>query len=299
MMKIMDSGEQTLNTTQENFVASQLSAKKRWPILVVIVFAVLELTVFGLVGFGSYFLGRTTALQEQASKTQSEQTADQQAAPQIPVQVPAASPSAQMDLNSQIFSGKSGVQYKKSIIGDYEALKKGYPSNNQNPEVEVFVFADVTEGSFSGKILKDHIDFLINYYPQARVWYLHTVLPYRDMANERAWMSRLECIAAQGKIWENMPTLAEYAQTQNLENFTYALTDYQQFSRCVADLEKKTDYLNEQILASQARMSSYAVTGIPTIMFVSPTTNKTVTVVGAIPFNYFQQDIAVILTALQ
>ncbi len=252
-----------------------------------ILFTVLLVFMMSMTGIAGYYLG-TKATQ----KPSIENVVIGDAPPLITTE---STPSPQIEIppsqRGEITS-ESGTRYQTmslSSTSDIAWLKQGYATKSPNPDVEVFVFADITEGSFSARVLSENIEYLRGQQKEkARVWYLHTVLAYRDMLGERSYMGILHCLSEQDKVWENMTDVALYVQAYGKNELTYKVDDLDGFWRCLKEKETKPEEFDAQILDGQERMKHFGIVGVPTIVFFSPAKSLAIVMEGALPIDHFK-----------
>jgi hypothetical protein len=182
----------------------------------------------------------------------------------------------------------------KINLGNIEELKIGYPSSAQNPEFEVFLFADITEDNFSGSMLTRNIGYLLDKYPQkVRVWYLHTVLAYRDTPSLRPPIGVLKCLADQTAVWPNMASLVK---EKGSPDFGYQVSDQEKYTGCITEINKNKSFFDQQVKAGQLLMTKYGVTGVPTALFVSTKDpSQGIEIVGAVPLDAFKDQVQKIM----
>lgn len=150
-------------------------------------------------------------------------------------------------------------------IPDISELRQGIPQGADNPALEVFVFADFTEGTFSAPVLLENIPALLAAYPNdIRVYYLHTVLPYRSQGIN-ASIGDVICMPKQGHFWDNM---AELVRVDGYLNGNYKLTDPTEFGDCQRSVVNSGNQIPDFISQSQRRLAKYQGGGIPTAIFV-------------------------------
>jgi protein-disulfide isomerase len=174
-----------------------------------------------------------------------------------------------------------------------EDLKSGYPSSNENPEFEVFLFADFTEDTHSARMLTENADHLLKQYPQTRVWYLHTVLPYRDNSNLNSAIAVLKCLSDQGSVWQNMNNMIK---EKGRPDFIYQVDNQEKYISCITEINKNSEYFESNIKKGQDLMQKYGVTGIPTTLFVSTKDpSYGIKIVGATPKEEFKKKVKEII----
>ncbi len=181
----------------------------------------------------------------------------------------------------------------KINLSSIEELKTGYPSSKENLGYEVFLFADLTEDSFSGQMLTQNVNFLFKNYPQMRVWYLHTVLPYRENPNLKGAIGVLKCLNDQDSVWKNMDDLVK---EKGRHNYIYQLENQETYTRCITEINQNDQYFQEKIINSQELMAKYGISGIPSIIVVSEN-NPSIgnRIIGALPRDEFVQRIEEII----
>jgi hypothetical protein len=178
-------------------------------------------------------------------------------------------------------------------VENLEALKVGFPSESTNPELELFVFADLTEEGFSGRILTQAIPLVrAEYGERVRVWYLHTVLPYRENSNLLSSIGTLKCLADKNSVWTNMENLVNQ---QGSHDFIYDLpefSDQEDYIRCITEINGQDEYVSQRIKLTRDLMQRYTIGGVPTVLAVhNQNPDIAVPIVGALPSDIFLQKI--------
>ncbi len=242
-------------------------------ILRVVAFLACEVFLLFLVGFYGYQWGLQSGLLLHQTSAPSEFSL---ADPVYPINTPSPTPDA---LNNS-----------KIALSSTSELKTGYHNVVDNPDMEVFIFADLTEESLSGRLLVENIDYLLKRYPQRiRVWYLHTILGYRDVLATRQVFGVLKCLSDQQAVWANMGQLViEKGQAK----INYQVQDHSKYDQCAQTISQDPLVFEQQTQDSQRLMAKYGILGIPTVIFVN---NKNPTegtkIVGALPLATFQDQV--------
>lgn len=163
-----------------------------------------------------------------------------------------------------------------SLFDDLSIVAPGFLTNAQKPQLEAIVFADLTEDSLSGRFLTSTIPELQETYGDSiRFWYVHSVLPYRDLAYLTEAIDVTNCIADQDSVWSYMNELVENGGKRAA---FYPVGDTAAFEQCLADFTQQ-----EQIkAANQEMMATYGIRGVPMTIFVSPKQKKSLSVIGAL-----------------
>ncbi len=208
--------------------------------------------------------------------------------------IPTATPSA--NLPETEFPSSTGSTYPRKKVSITDELRQGYSTGPSNPDLEVFVFADLTEEGFSGRTLTENIADLRQKYPdQLRIWYLHTVLPYRDNPSLRVAIASLYCLNQQNRVWENM---ADLVRENGDSSYRYDVSSREEYVTCLTEINQNETYFDQTVHGSQVRMSMFSVTGVPTTIFVRPSDNEAVIVPGALPRDIFAADAKKIIESL-
>lgn len=181
----------------------------------------------------------------------------------------------------QPIGGTKPSQLNTALI---QELREAGIANNtvQSPEYEAFIFADLTEEINSGRALKENIKPMLDQYSdRIKIWYIHSVLPYRDTPDLRAAIATNFCLSLQDAFWNNIDELIA-ADGSHAGN--YFIEDKLEFINCVTDINKNTDYFDTKVATGLELMSKADVKAIPTVVFVKNSDlSAQKMVVGALP----------------
>jgi hypothetical protein len=178
--------------------------------------------------------------------------------PVYPIDLPAATPTSISDLPDDL----------KINLSSTAELETGYPSSSEDVDVNLFLFADITEERFSGKTLQDNMTYLLDTYPkQIKIWYLNTALPYYDAAGEQIALTTLTCLANQQAVWPNIRTLVKEKR--------HPITTYK---------------------ISDPMQQKFGVAGVPTVIIVTKKSPHIgIIIPGLLPLDVFKEKIEKIL----
>jgi len=181
-------------------------------------------------------------------------------------------------------SAFSAIQIDPQTVTDLK--KVGLPTTREQKAVDVFVLADASEKGFSGLALTSQIQELMRRFPNdIRVWYIHVVLPYRDVRSDVLVSSG--CLADQQAFWPNIapyvendakpfPPLGQYPGIGNPE----------QYGRCVT--EGNGLDLSAEKKERLRLLSGVGATGIPSAIFINnASVRAAVKLEGAQPGEHF------------
>lgn len=180
------------------------------------------------------------------------------------------------------------------LLEDTSDLKQhGVMLQNPNYSHEAYIFADLTESNFSGKVLTQIIPLIKQRFPQIRLWYLHTVLQYRDTPNTRSAIATLKCLADQGAVWQNMESLVK---NSGRHDYVYDLPDQEKYIGCITSINQDKKYFDNYVKEGQDLMVKYRVAGVPTII-IAPVQypSEGTYIIGALPTDQFEQEIIRVL----
>lgn len=170
-------------------------------------------------------------------------------------------------------------------------LREGAAVGAADPEFEVFVFADFTEEGFSGRILTESIPRLLEGYPEARVWYIHTVLAYRTDEVSQLALKALICLDEQQQVWRNM---RELVNQDGLVEGQFENVDLEAYTRC---RDESSIDIESYVTLSGERMSKYQINAIPTVLVLPRGADKAGMIIGAVPWGVFEQQVNEVLAA--
>jgi len=256
----------------------------------IIILLIGEIFLLLLVGISSYQLGINKNLSKQDLSFSKEPST-------YPLPTPLLQATTEPVNTTADFSpsNTSGADTTTISIENTDDLKNhGYATNSTNPDIEVFIFADLTESGFSGHVLTENVTNLLAKYPQqVRIWYLHTVLQYRDNSNLRTAIATLKCLSDQQSVWQNMNNLVEQ---QGKSGFRYQLPDQEQYIKCITDINQSPQYFDSNVKNSQELMVKYGIQGVPTSIFVSRANpNQGIKMAGAVPAEAYTNQIQQLL----
>lgn len=164
-------------------------------------------------------------------------------------------------------------------LNELDNLRKyGISNNTIHPVYELFVFGDLTEVDFSGHILSEVIPSVLDAYPnQVKIWYINSVLPYRDNEKLRSAISTQHCLNEQNAFWSN---IQELVRVSGLKTGQYVVNNQTQLQQCLTNSRNDN---SQDVTISQKLMSQYEINAVPTTIFtVSSNQSKGLLIPGAV-----------------
>lgn len=276
-------------------VPSAVPVHEKWSFIFTIAFAMAVISVVSAVG--GYALGRADAL-----NFFSDLPEEVRATPS-PLTSPTASPSPKLYRDGKVEIIEENITIDDTINGtliklpDLNQIRLNAPAGSNAPAHEVFIFGDFTEDGFSKRALTTYPDAFLQADPSLRLWYVHTVLDYRNKEYQRPAITSLRCLSEQSQLWNNMKELTvSYGRFDG----NYTGINRETFDACASTVNNDAAYINRVVTESQERMPYFDFDGIPTTLFVSTEDpSRGIVIPGAVPVDILVNNLPAIFKKLE